>query len=86
MTRRLRPALRYTVFKSNPLWLLLRKNVQIWSFFCPYFPVFSLNTGKWGPGKRLQLDMSHAVYKQPTIKCSELATETLEQGVKYVQS
>ena len=28
------------------------KSAQIWSFFCgPYFPVFELNTGKYGPEK-----------------------------------
>ena len=29
---------------------------------------------------------SKAVYPQPAITCSKLTIETLEQGVKYVQS
>ena len=33
------------------------KSVQIQSFFSgPYFPVFGLNTVKYGPGKILYLD------------------------------
>ena len=30
-------------------------------FSGPYFPVFSLNTGKYGPGKTPHLDPFHAV-------------------------
>ena len=29
---------------------------------------------------------SHLGYSQPAITCSKLTIETLEQGVKYVQS
>ena len=38
------------------------KSVQIRSFSGPYFPVFSSNTGKYGPEKTLYLDTFHAVY------------------------
>ena len=37
------------------------KNVQIRSFFGPYFPVFGLNMGKYGPDKTPYLDTFHAV-------------------------
>ena len=38
------------------------KSVQIRSFSGPYFPVFSSNTGKYGPEKTSYLDTFHAVY------------------------
>ena len=34
----------------------------------------------------LSSDLGIKENTQPTIKCSKLAIETLEQGVKYVQS
>ena len=37
------------------------KSVQVPSFFGPYFPVFSPNTGKYGPEKTPYLDTFHAV-------------------------
>ena len=37
------------------------KSVKIRSFSGPYFPVFSLNTGKYGPEKTPYLDTFHAV-------------------------
>ena len=37
------------------------KSVQIRSFFGPYFPVFGLNTRKYGLEKTLYLDTFHAV-------------------------
>ena len=37
------------------------KNVQIWSFSGWYFPVFGLNTGKYGPEKTPYLVIFHAV-------------------------
>ena len=42
------------------------KSVQIRSFSGLYFPVFGLNTGKYGPGKTPYLDTFHAVIKSPT--------------------
>ena len=37
------------------------KSVQILSFSGPYFPVFGLNTGKYGPEKTPYLDTFHTV-------------------------
>ena len=38
-------------------------------FSGPYFPVFGLNTGKYGPGKTPYLDNFHAVFAtKKTIK------------------
>ena len=37
------------------------KSVSIRSFSGPYFPVFGLNTGKYGPEKTPYLDTFHAV-------------------------
>ena len=37
------------------------KGVQIRSFSSPYFPVFSPNTGKYGPEKTPYLDILYAV-------------------------
>ena len=37
------------------------KSVQIGVFPGPYFPVFSRNTGKYGPEKTPYLDTFHAV-------------------------
>ena len=37
------------------------KSVQIQSFPGPYFPVFGLNTGKYGPKKAPYLNTFHAV-------------------------
>ena len=37
------------------------KNVQMRGFFYSYFPVFSPNTGKYGPEKTPYLDTFHAV-------------------------
>ena len=37
------------------------KNVQIWSFSGPHFPVFSQNTGKYWPEKSPHLHTFHAV-------------------------
>ena len=39
----------------------LLKSVQIRSFSCPYFPVFGLNTSKYGHEKNSYLDTFHAV-------------------------
>ena len=38
------------------------KSVQIQSFSGLYFPVFRLNTGKYGPEKTPYLDTFHVVY------------------------
>ena len=40
------------------------KSVQIWSFSRPSFPVFGLNTGKYGPEKTPYLNTFHAVIFQ----------------------
>ena len=37
------------------------KSVQIRSFSGPYFPVFGMNTGKYGPEKTPYLDTFHTV-------------------------
>ena len=37
------------------------KSVQIRNFFGPYFPIFRLNAGKYGPEKTPYLDTFHAV-------------------------
>ena len=44
------------------------KSVQIWSFSGPYFPIFCLNTGKYGLGKTPHLDTFHVVI---TLRKSE---------------
>ena len=38
-------------------------------FSGPYFPVFSPNTGKYGPEKTPYLDTFHAVYMCIYVKC-----------------
>ena len=42
------------------IWSHCEKSVQIWSFFFPYFSVFSPITGKYTP-KKLGMDTFHAV-------------------------
>ena len=39
----------------------LRESVQIRSFSGPYFSIFGLNTGKYGPEENPYLDTFHAV-------------------------
>ena len=66
-----------------------------------HFPVFGLNTGKYGPEETPYLDTFTQYYGKGAlawndfislgnsyvaITCSKLTLETLEQGVKYVQS
>ena len=47
----------------KPSLLQCVKSVQIQSFFSgQYFPVFGMNTGKYGPEKTLYLDTFHACY------------------------
>ena len=43
------------------------KSVQIWSFSGPYFPVFSPNTGKYGPEETPYLDTFYAVLVKAKI-------------------
>ena len=43
------------------------ESVQIRSFSGPYFPVFGLNTGKYGPEKTPYLDHFHAVKLIPSL-------------------
>ena len=50
------------------------KSVQIRSFSSPYFPLFWLNTGKYGPEKSPYLDTFHAVYWPDKIPCSGSST------------
>ena len=38
------------------------KSVRIQSFFGPYFPVFGLNMGKYGPEKTVNTGIFHAVF------------------------
>ena len=71
------------------------QGVWIKSFFGPFsFPTFVLNSAKWGPEKTPNLDALHPVcfrgssllLSQLTFTCSKPTIETLEKGMKYVQS
>ena len=62
MEEKMRNTLRIFFEIIQPEWFYCVKSVQIRSFFCPYFPVFRLNTGKYGPEKTLDLDTVHAVF------------------------
>ena len=53
------------------------KSVQIRAFCGLYFPVFGLNTGKYGPEKTLYLDTFHAV-----IGANEWLTEMELEGIR----
>ena len=48
----------------------------------PYFWITCINSNNSQIGKVL----SQGVASQPAFTCSKLTIETLEQGVKYVQS
>ena len=56
----------------------------------PYFPVFGLNTRKYGPELTLYLDTLHRVQRQPSVgflnkRCSENIIEiTLRRGCSPV--
>ena len=45
-------------------------SVTLRSFSGPYFPVFGLNTGKYGPEKTLYLDIFRTVYASHTVRNS----------------
>ena len=53
-------------------------------FSGPYFPVFGLNTEIYGVNLHIQSE--YRKIRTRKITCSKLTIETLEQGVKYVQS
>ena len=53
------------------------KSVQIRVFCGLYFPVFGMNTGKYGPEKTLYLDTFHAV-----IGANEWLTEMELEGIR----
>ena len=52
------------------------KSVQIRSFSGPYFPVFSPNTGKYGPEKTPYLDTFHAVSLVAIVLCNTYFTHS----------
>ena len=50
------------------------------AFSGPYFPVFGLNTGKYGPEKSPYLNNFHAVY------CDTFLTVDIDLSMKYDSS
>ena len=44
---------------------------KYWDFSGPYFPVFAMNTEKYGPEKTLYLGSLHAVLVQQILTVSE---------------
>ena len=79
---------------SNPGDRLCLKSVCVRSYSSPYFLAFRLNTERirwrrvftFKALGSLEINNCFTAYTQLTFTCSKLKIETLEKGVKYVQS
>ena len=67
----LRKVVAYTQTEFSTAWKVSKYGV----FSGPYFPVFSSNTGKYGPEKPRYLDIFHAVFITQCLWFDEISYE-----------